>query len=171
MQRAPFIAAIRLFLVYDHNQKQRREEYNKKPFRVIAILKAVHAIFCLGGINSHIQKINSMSVNCERMVTCKVVLLCSSRRKPCNQSHAGPCPRMTDRHEKNFQIFRGRGMAKIEKFFSKKARSAPFFESKSFCGFFLVFVLRNLPTNKQKAAWLVPDGSDHLILSTIGWWL
>lgn len=74
------MAVIRLFLVYDHNQKQRKEEHNKKPFRVIAILKAVHVIFCLGGINSHIQKTNSMSVNCERVVACKVVLLCSSRK-------------------------------------------------------------------------------------------
>lgn len=78
VQHTPVMAVIRLFLVYDHNQKQRREEQNKKPFRVIAILKAVHAIFYFSGINSHIQKINSMTVNCERVAACKVVLLCSA---------------------------------------------------------------------------------------------
>lgn len=76
MHCAPFMALIRLFLVYDHNQKQRIEEHNKKPFRVMGILKALHAIFCLGGINCHSLKINSMTVICKRMVKCKVVLLC-----------------------------------------------------------------------------------------------
>lgn len=48
---------------------------------------------------------------------------------------AGQRPRVTDRHEKIFKFFWVGEWRKIEKFFSKKARSAPFFESKSFCGF------------------------------------